>query len=107
MSRQTDKLGKQCLDFIGDRLTALGWTGEDLSAYVLKEMAAVILDDARLSADRLAALLKLHGKPGAGQAWAALPRPRATPKNNPGGCVLPPFPGRRPVREAVWIEAIS
>jgi RNA polymerase sigma factor (sigma-70 family) len=62
VSRQTTHLRDRCLEFIGRRLTALGWTGEDLSEYVLSEMAGVLLDEPRLSADRLAALLAARGK---------------------------------------------
>jgi hypothetical protein len=39
-----------------------GWTGEDLSGYVLNEMGGLLMDDPRLSADRLAALLAARGK---------------------------------------------
>ena len=50
--------------------TAVPWTeerrrkgtGDDLSGFVLNEMAGVLLDDPRLSADQLATLLALHGK---------------------------------------------
>jgi hypothetical protein len=35
----------------------LGWTGDDLTGFVLKEMDSVLLDEPRLAADRLAALL--------------------------------------------------
>jgi RNA polymerase sigma factor (sigma-70 family) len=62
VSRQTTHLRDRCLDFIAKRLTALGWLGEDLSGYILSEMAGVLLDEPRLSADRLAALLVTRGK---------------------------------------------
>jgi hypothetical protein len=39
-----------------------GWTGEDLSGFVLNEMGSVLLDDPRLSADRLASLLGRRGQ---------------------------------------------
>ncbi len=40
----------------------LGWTGDDLSEFVLKEMDSLLMDEPRLSADRLAALLAKRGK---------------------------------------------
>ena len=40
----------------------LGWTGEDLSGFILKEMDSLLLDEPRFSADRLAALLAQRGK---------------------------------------------
>ena len=51
-----------CLQRIGQRLQELGWTGEDLSGFILKEMDSLLLDEGRLSADRLAALLAARGK---------------------------------------------
>jgi RNA polymerase sigma factor (sigma-70 family) len=62
VSRQTDRLRERCLERIGARLTELGWTGDDLSGFVLKEMDSVLLDEPRLAADRLAALLAKRGK---------------------------------------------
>ena len=62
VSRQTAKLRDRCLERIGRRLQELGWTGDDLSGYVLKEMDTLLLDEPRLSADRLAALLAARGK---------------------------------------------
>jgi RNA polymerase sigma factor (sigma-70 family) len=62
VSRQTAKLRDRCLDAIGRRLQELGWTGDDLGGFVLKEMDALLLDEPRLSADRLAALLAARGK---------------------------------------------
>jgi RNA polymerase sigma factor (sigma-70 family) len=62
VSRQTTKLRDHCLEQIGDRLRQLGWTGDDLSEFVLKEMDSLLLDEPRLSADRLAALLAKKGK---------------------------------------------
>jgi hypothetical protein len=40
----------------------LGWTGDDLSSFVLKEMDSLLLDEPRLAADHLAALLAARGK---------------------------------------------
>ena len=62
ISRQTTQLRDQLLDAIGRRLLEQGWTGEDLSRFVLNEMGSVLLDDPRLSADRLAALLARRGQ---------------------------------------------
>jgi RNA polymerase sigma factor (sigma-70 family) len=62
ISRQTSKLRDRCLDHVGRRLVELGWTGDDLGNFVLKEMDSVIMDEPRLSADRLAALLAKRGK---------------------------------------------
>jgi RNA polymerase sigma factor (sigma-70 family) len=57
ISRQTTQLRDRLLEAISRRLLEQGWTGEDLSSFVLNEMGSVLLDDPRLSADRLAALL--------------------------------------------------
>jgi len=62
ISRQTTQLRDRLLDAIGQKLIEQGWTGEDLSGYVLNEMAGLLMDDPRLSADRLAALLAARGK---------------------------------------------
>jgi len=37
------------------RLREHGWTGDDLSEFVLKEMDSLLMDEPRLSADHLAA----------------------------------------------------
>ena len=65
VSRQTTQLRDRCLAFISEKLLAQGWTGEDLSQFVLSEMASVLLDEPRLSADRLALLLNGAKKKGA------------------------------------------
>ena len=62
ISRQTTQVRDRLLDAIGRRLLEQGWTGEDLSSFVLNEMGSVLLDDPRLSADRLAALLARRGQ---------------------------------------------
>jgi RNA polymerase sigma factor (sigma-70 family) len=62
ISRQTSHLRDRCLEFINGRLADLGWTGEDLGDLVQKEMAGVLVDEPRLSADRLASLLGARGK---------------------------------------------
>jgi RNA polymerase sigma factor (sigma-70 family) len=62
VSRQTSRLRDRCLEHVGQRLTESGWTGEDLSSFVLKEMDSLLMDEPRLSADRLARLLAKRGK---------------------------------------------
>jgi RNA polymerase sigma factor (sigma-70 family) len=62
VSRQTARLRDRCLEQIGDHLRTLGWTGDDLSAFLFTEMDSLLLDEPRLSADRLAALLSARGK---------------------------------------------
>ncbi len=62
ISRQTNKLRDRCLTHIGDQLVSQGWTGEDLTEYVLKEMDSLLLDEPRLAADRLAGLFARRGK---------------------------------------------
>jgi RNA polymerase sigma factor (sigma-70 family) len=62
VSRQTTKLRDHCLEEIGQKLASLGWTGDDLSGYVMTEMASLLMDDPRLSADHLASLLATRGK---------------------------------------------
>jgi hypothetical protein len=62
ISRQTTHLRDRCLESISRRLLEEGWAGDDLSAFVLNEMGAVLLDDPRLSAKQLAALLAARGK---------------------------------------------
>jgi RNA polymerase sigma factor (sigma-70 family) len=61
ISRQTDKLRDRALDVIGQRLVADGWTGDDLEGFVLTEMGSLLVDEPRLSADQLTALLKKRG----------------------------------------------
>src|SRR5262249_2636127 len=60
ISRRTDSLRDQCLEFISKRLVDEGWTGEDLFEYIRTEMAGLLLDDPRLSVDNLARLLAPH-----------------------------------------------
>lgn len=62
VSRQTTNLRDRCLGEIGTQLTAQGWTGDDLSSYVMNEMGSLLLDEPRLAADRLAGLLAARGK---------------------------------------------
>ncbi len=62
ISRQTAQLRERCLEQISRQLVAEGWTGEDLSDFVLNEMGSLLLDEPRLSADQLAGLLAARGK---------------------------------------------
>jgi RNA polymerase sigma factor (sigma-70 family) len=62
VGRQTDKLSQHCQEQIGLRLQQAGWTGEDLGGFIRKEMDTVLLDEPRLAADRLAALLAAAGR---------------------------------------------
>ena len=61
ISRQTDKLRDRCLDQIGSELLDQGWTGDELNSMILTEMGSVLVDEPRLSADRLAKLLANRG----------------------------------------------
>jgi RNA polymerase sigma factor (sigma-70 family) len=62
ISRQTTHLRDRCLESVSQRLVEQGWTGEDLSAFVLSEMGSLLMDEPRLSADHLSALLAARGK---------------------------------------------
>ena len=62
ISRQTAHLRDRCLDAISQRLVAQGWTGDDLSGFVLNEMGNLLMDEPRLSADQLARMLAARGK---------------------------------------------
>ena len=62
IGRKTDKLSKSCRERVGEHLQKLGWTGDDVGAYVMKEMDSLLLDEPRFSVDRLAALLAARGK---------------------------------------------
>jgi RNA polymerase sigma factor (sigma-70 family) len=62
VSRQTARLRDHCLDQIGQQLQVAGWEGEDLDGFLYKEMDSVLLDEPRLAADRLAALLAARGQ---------------------------------------------
>ena len=62
ISRQTTRLRDHCLEDISRRLLVQGWTGDDLSGFILTEMDSLLMDEPRLSADHLAALLAARGK---------------------------------------------
>jgi hypothetical protein len=62
VSRQTDKLRDRFLEQVQTRLTGEGYTGDDLAELILTEMGPLLLDEPRLGADRLAALLAARGR---------------------------------------------
>ncbi len=62
ISRQTDKLRDHALEQIAETLIAEGWTGDDLQQYFLSEMASLLIDNPRLSAEQLNHLLRAQGK---------------------------------------------
>jgi hypothetical protein len=62
ISRRVKDLSDRCLSYVGDRLRAEGWAGDDLSGFLYSEMAGVLLDEPRLSADSLGRLLRERGK---------------------------------------------
>jgi RNA polymerase sigma factor (sigma-70 family) len=62
VSRKTTALAARCHEQIAGHLRSLGWAGDDLEDLIKTEMAGVLLDEPRLSADRLAALLAARGK---------------------------------------------
>jgi hypothetical protein len=62
ISRQTTHLRDRCLEAVSQRLVEQGWTGDDLSAFVLSEMGSLLMDEPRLSADHLSVMLAARGK---------------------------------------------
>ena len=62
ISRRTDALRDQCLELVSKRLTDAGWTGDDVFGFVRAEMHALLIDDPRLAADRLAGIMARQGK---------------------------------------------
>ncbi|CAN5346893.1 hypothetical protein BH11PLA2_BH11PLA2_51580 [soil metagenome] len=62
ISRQTDKLRDKALESLGESMVQQGWTGDDVSHFVLNELGGVLTDDPRLSAEHLGALLSKKGK---------------------------------------------
>jgi RNA polymerase sigma factor (sigma-70 family) len=62
ISRQTAQLRDRCLESISQRLLAQGWTGDSLADFVRQEMGSLLLDEPRLSVDRLAEALAARGK---------------------------------------------
>jgi RNA polymerase sigma factor (sigma-70 family) len=62
ISRRISELRDGCLAFVGERLVAEGWTGDDLGGFIGTEMETLLLDEPRLSADHLSRLLGAKGK---------------------------------------------
>lgn len=62
ISRQITQLRDRCFEFVGQKLIADGWTGDDLTGFVYQEMETLLLEEPRLSADNLARLLAAQGK---------------------------------------------
>ncbi|AMV22775.1 hypothetical protein VT84_00085 [Gemmata sp. SH-PL17] len=62
LTRRTDKLRDRALEFVGGKLIAEGWAGDELEDFVLTELGALLTDDPRLSADQLGRLLATKGK---------------------------------------------
>jgi RNA polymerase sigma factor (sigma-70 family) len=62
ISRRNDQLRDSCLAHVSQRLSAEGWTGEDLSELIRTEMFSLLVDEPRLSADALAQMLGRKGK---------------------------------------------
>jgi DNA-directed RNA polymerase specialized sigma24 family protein len=62
LSRRTDALSGECLEFIKRKLIDLGWAGDDLHDFIRTEMQNLVLDEPRLSADNLSRLLAERGQ---------------------------------------------
>ncbi len=62
LTRRTDKLREKALEQIGSRLLHEGWSGDDLEAFVLTELGALLTDDPRLAAEHLGRILAARGK---------------------------------------------
>jgi len=62
ISRRVTQLRDGCLEAVGKQLLAAGWDGDDLGGFIYSEMASLLMDEPRLSADSLARLLGAKGK---------------------------------------------
>jgi RNA polymerase sigma factor (sigma-70 family) len=62
VTRRIDALSGKCHERIGQALRDVGWTGDDLQAFIHKEMASVLLEEPRLAVEHLARLLAARGK---------------------------------------------
>lgn len=62
ISRRVKQLAEKCLEYVAGALTTAGWMGDDLGSFLYSEMASVLLDEPRLSADNLARFLRMRGK---------------------------------------------
>jgi RNA polymerase sigma factor (sigma-70 family) len=78
ISRHITQLRDRCLDHISQRLVEQGWTGDGLDEFIHNEMGSLLMDEPRLAADRLAALLAARGK--------KLPPEPVTNESANGGC---------------------
>jgi RNA polymerase sigma factor (sigma-70 family) len=61
VTRRMDSLSKRCHEVIEKHMRELGWTGDDMQGFIQTEMYQLLLDEPRLAADRLAALLAERG----------------------------------------------
>jgi hypothetical protein len=62
VTRRMDALSKRAHEVIEKDMRELGWAGDDLQGFIRTEMYELLLDEPRLSAGRLAALLAARGK---------------------------------------------
>lgn len=62
VSRRIKSLAQRCLEFVVERLRQQDWPGEDPQRLLYAEMAEVLFDEPRLSADALARQLHRLGK---------------------------------------------
>lgn len=63
VSRQTGRLREVFVAAIREQMQSQGWTNDDLDGLILTEMESLLLEEPRLAADRLAALLAARGRP--------------------------------------------
>jgi RNA polymerase sigma factor (sigma-70 family) len=61
ISKAIDAMREECLTYVGKIMAAQGWSGDSLDDLFLTEMAAVLMDEPRLSADALGSLLSQFG----------------------------------------------
>jgi hypothetical protein len=62
VSRRIKSLSQNCLSFVVERMQAQGWSGDDPDRLLYAEMAEVLFEEPRLSADALARQLHRLGK---------------------------------------------
>jgi len=62
VSRQTGRLRDQFLARIRAQMQSEGWTDDDLDGLILTEMESLLLEEPRLSGDRLARILAARGR---------------------------------------------
>jgi RNA polymerase sigma factor (sigma-70 family) len=75
VSRRCDQLSQRCLEYLGERLTNAGWTGDNVFEFVRTEMGGLLLDHPSLSVDNLVQILLRMGKP--------IPKPGERPAGEP------------------------